>query len=62
MEDNKDFKTPPRRGRLGGPSGMGRAPDKAKDFKGSISKLMSYIGRYKIGIFAVMLFDQFPTV
>ena len=45
MEDNKDFKTPPRRGRMGGSRGMGMAPEKAKDFKGSISKLMSYIGR-----------------
>ena len=35
---------------------------KAKDFKGSISKLMSYIGRYKIGIFAVMLFAAVATV
>ena len=62
MEDNKDFKTPPRRGRMGGPRGMGMAPEKAKDFKGSISKLMSYIGRYKIGIFAVMLFAAVATV
>ena len=38
------------------------APEKAKDFKGSISKLMSYIGRYKIGIFAVMLFAAVATV
>ena len=50
MEDNKDFKTPPKtRQTMGGPRGMGMAPEKAKDFKGSISKLMSYIGRYKIG-------------
>ena len=62
MEDNKDFKTPPRRGRMGGPRGMGMVPEKAKDFKGSISKLMSYIGRYKIGIFAVMLFAAVATV
>ena len=38
------------------------SPEKAKDFKGSISKLMSYIGRYKIGIFAVMLFAAVATV
>ena len=31
-------------------------PQKSKNFKGSIKKLMSYIGRFKIQIFLVMLF------
>ena len=43
MEDNKNIKMPPKR-RMG-PPGRGMAPvEKAKDFKGSIGKLIRYIG------------------
>ena len=50
-----------RRGPMGGPGRM--APgEKAKDFKGSIGKLMKYIGKYKIAIFAVMLFAVCSTI
>ena len=46
MEDNKNIKMPPKR-RMG-PPGRGMAPvEKAKDFKGSIGKLIRYIGSYK---------------
>ena len=52
MADNNSYKQTPRRR---GPGG-GMAPaEKAKNFKGSISKLMQYIGRYKIAILAVMI-------
>ena len=37
-------------------------PQKSKNFKGSIKKLMSYIGRLKIQIFLVMLFAAASTV
>ena len=37
-------------------------PQKSKNFKGSIKKLMSYIGRFKIQIFIVMLFAAASTV
>lgn len=37
-------------------------PQKYKNFKGSIKKLMSYIGRFKIQIFLVMLFAAASTV
>lgn len=37
-------------------------PKKSKNFKGSIKKLMSYIGRFKIQIFLVMLFAAASTV
>lgn len=54
------FKTPPKRR---GPMGHGMVPgEKAKDFKGSIRKLMAYIGKYKIAIFAVMIFAAVSTV
>ena len=35
---------------------------KAKDFKGSIEKLITYIGNYKIAIFIVMIFAAVSTV
>ena len=45
-----------------GPQG-GMAPgEKAKDFKGTMKKLMGYIGKYKIGVFAVLLFAVGSTV
>lgn len=37
-------------------------PQKSKNFKGSIKKLMSYIGRFKIQIVLVMLFAAASTV
>ena len=36
--------------------------EKAKDFKGSISRLIQYIGRYKIAILAVMIMAAASTV
>ena len=35
---------------------MNRKPgEKAKDFKGTLKKLIKYAGRYRIGIIAVMI-------
>lgn len=62
MEDKKDFKTPPKTGGMGRGGGIGAAPEKAKNFKGSISKLAVYVGKYKIGIIAVILFAAISTV
>ncbi len=65
MEEKKDFKMPHKTGgmgRPGGPGGIGAAPEKAKNFKGSISKLALYVGKFKIGIFAVILFAATSTV
>lgn len=59
MADNNSYKQTPRRR---GPGG-GMAPaEKAKNLKGSISKLMQYIGRYKIAILAVMIMAAASTV
>ncbi|ROR30515.1 ATP-binding cassette subfamily B protein [Mobilisporobacter senegalensis] len=44
-----------------GPGGMGPA-EKAKDFKGSIKKLSSYMGQYKLGLFFVLVFSIGSTV
>ncbi len=51
---------PPRRRPGGGPPG---APvEKAKDFKGSMKKMLSYVRRYTFAIVAVMLFAAASTV
>ncbi len=55
---SKEIKTPSRR--HGG--GQGAIPEKAKDFKGSIGKLIKYIGNYKIAIFVVIIFATVATI
>lgn len=56
MADNTNNR--PRRG-----PGRGMMPvEKAKDFKGSIGKLLAYIGRYKIAIIIVMIMAAISTV
>ncbi len=45
----------PMRGR--GPMGRGMVPgEKAKDFRGSVGKLLNYMGRYKIALVFVLIF------
>ena len=69
MSDNKRTTTPtrpsggPRPGR-GGPGGhMGMMKgDKARDFKGTMSKLLAYLGSYNIGILVVIVFAVASTV
>lgn len=55
---------PRRRGPMGHGHGHGMmgAGEKAKDFKGTMGKLMSYLGTFKIGILVVMLFAAGSTV
>ena len=40
------------RGRMGGRHGM--STEKAKDFKGTMKKLMGYLTQYKIGLLLVV--------
>ena len=42
------------RGRMGGRHGM--STEKAKDFKGTMKKLMGYLAQYKIGLLLVVIF------
>ncbi len=59
---------PPRRGPMGGPMGgppggpPGAPVEKAKDFKGTVKKLLRYLGSYKIAIVFVILFAVCSTV
>lgn len=45
-----------------GPHGGMMPGEKAKDFKGTFRKLLSYMGKYKIALIAVMLFAAGSTV
>ena len=52
---SKQQKRPSAMRRMGPGPGMAAPGEKAKDFKGSIKKLGSYLGKYKFRIFFVML-------
>ncbi len=60
--ENKEMKVSERkpRGPMGG-HGMGPT-EKAKNFKGSIGKLIKYMGRYKFAILIVVIFAAIATV
>ena len=63
MSETKQTHTQPRRGPMGGMGHGGMRPgEKAKDFKGTIGKLLSYMGSYKIGLCFVLLFAAGSTV
>ncbi len=72
MSEHKRNSTParPSRGPMRGPRPGGGPPghmgmmkgDKARDFKGTISKLLDYLGAYKVGILIVMLFAIASTI
>lgn len=55
---------PRRRGPMGGhgPGGPMMAGEKAKDFKGTVKKLIHYLSSYHLGILAVMIFAISSTV
>ena len=59
MADNNSYKQTPRHR---GPGGGMMPAEKAKDFKGSIGKLIKYVGSYKIAIFIVMIMAAASTV
>lgn len=63
MSEERNMKTPPRK--PGGPGGLGKgmAPgEKAKDFKGTLGKIIRYMGRYKIAVVVVIIFAILSTV
>lgn len=47
---------------MGGPHGAAMAGEKARDFKGTMKKLMNYMGKYKIAIFFVFIFAIGGTI
>ncbi|WP_312369778.1 ABC transporter ATP-binding protein [Lachnoclostridium sp.] len=65
QESNVTPKVPQRqRGPMGGGpmGGMGMGGEKAKNFKGSFRKLMSYLAPFRIQIFVVIVFAAISTV
>jgi len=65
QESNVTPKVPQRqRGPMGGGpmGGMGMGGEKAKNFKGSFRKLMSYLAPFRIQIFVVIMFAAISTV
>ena len=60
--ENKNSSKP--RKMHGGPmgGGLGAPTEKAKDFKGTLKKLLKYLGKYKIAIIIVMIFAVLSTV
>ena len=54
MSNPTSGSTPRKRGPLGGRSPVRGPVEKAKDFKGSMKKLLQYLGKYKFRIFLVM--------
>jgi len=68
LSDNRDREKTqssqgPRIGRGGPPgSGMMRAPEKAKDFKGTLKRLIKYVKPYKVTLFFVVLFAILSTI
>lgn len=67
-QENKPIKDQPQsapmgRGPMGGGPGMGMmAGAKAKDFKGSLTKLIGYLGKYKLTILFVWILATISTV
>lgn len=59
---DKNTRTPARPGRGHGPGGRMMPGEKANDFKGTIAKLIRYIGRYKYAVVAVMIFAACGTI
>lgn len=61
QEQRKEFRSKRPRGPMGGHGPM-MAGEKAKNFKGSIGKLIRYMGNYKFAILVVILFAAISTV
>lgn len=62
MSESKTNTAQRRHGPMGGP-GRGMMPgEKAKDFKGTVGKLLKYIGKFKVALIFVLLFAIGSTV
>lgn len=52
----------PHRGPFGGPPGMLRGGEKARDFKGTMSKLLKYLKPYRLSMLLVLIFAVASTI
>lgn len=62
MSNPMSGSTPRKRGPLGGRGPVRGPVEKAKDFKGSMKKLLQYLGKYKFRIFLVMGTAMLSTI
>lgn len=62
MSNPTSGSTPRKRGPLGGRGPVRGPVEKAKDFKGSMKKLLRYLGKYKFRIFLVMGTAMLSTI
>lgn len=64
-ENERKDNNGPRGGRIGGPGGggpIGEAPEKAKDFKGTVRKLLNYLKPFRLKLIFVFIFAIASTV
>ncbi|SHI65454.1 ATP-binding cassette, subfamily B [Clostridium cavendishii DSM 21758] len=63
MSSKENMKGPKRQGKMGGPGGpMMQGGEKARDFKGTMKKLISYLSVYKYSMFIVFVFAIASTI
>lgn len=68
MSGNRQFQKPAagamgrRGGPMGGPMGMGRPVEKAKDFKGTLKRLLKYLRPHKTNLIIVLIFAILSTI
>lgn len=62
MSNETEIKKAPPRRRFGGPMGPMGSGEKAKNFKGTMKKLLKYIGSYQISLGFVVLFAIGSTI
>ena len=60
--NNEDLKKVTQRRRPHGPGARMMPGEKAKDFKGTVGKLLTYMGVYKIALLFVAIFSIVSTV
>lgn len=59
MSEERTTRRPKRKG---GGFGPGRPAERAKDFKGTVKKLIRYAGRFKVSLFFVIIFSVCSTI
>lgn len=62
MSEHKIKTQPKRRGHMHGPAAMLQGGEKARDFKGTMKKLLKYLSEYKLSVFTVFIFAIAGTV
>jgi len=58
----KNYQTKQKPGKFGGPGGIGAPVQKAKDFKGTLKRLMGYLKPHRIHLIVVIIFAIVSTV